>query len=656
MGELPWHTGMPMTPEARSRGVFCTSRGASELPLSGGEVLNKGCKSHKVVNRHILEAAESGNATELLKVIQRNLPHMNLVNVSTALHRAAKRSLIGTPEERALLSQGPIMQNLCNTAAQLVGRVNPSRACAAAAEDAASEMRCLSIICWSCGTLERCEEFIFSHTALCMHARMSELKPFELSNLLWAFAKLAIADSALFEAVIPHLMHRRAGRFIPQCLWTILWAYGTVKVYDYNLFNSIAQELVRHPGGLPGHVIANSLWCLARVQHRDPVVFRLLGDMAASEEVVWYLKPHEVSKMVWAFAAAALPHPRLFESLVPVIYCNRWELPPHSMASIASAYVAVDSAHSRQIVAALVEVAHASIHSFRVQELAILVSHSVSQACPGALTFLSAVASRFQGELHECSARDLVRFGEGFLGAMPNDAFVADILAECVSRIHTFRPRQLAALTRAASAQLAVCAWSSCRGQLEVFLEAASRTMEVNWPSMAQRSRVQSEWTNDADDDSVGFFLDSLELECPFKDMQAEERGEWDRSRANRKVGSPQQTMVSRAVQEPPAPQWASPARTVRAAPQPVRSLPEPAYISLRSEAICPAESYNSFQFKKLSSSSFQTDAPPSPTTSEPSTGSLEELPMGLLPPTPLGALCRGAIAPPPGLECVVNF
>merc|ERR1719171_2990207 len=93
------------------------------------------------------------------------------------------------------------------------------------------EMQCFSIVCWSYATLRLCDTELLGTIAEITVPRLSDLKPFELSNMIWAYAKLSldvVHTSGLLDAVVQAVLKRQKGEFSMQSLSTIAWAFATV--------------------------------------------------------------------------------------------------------------------------------------------------------------------------------------------------------------------------------------------------------------------------------------------------------------------------------------------------------------------------------------------------------------------------------------------
>eukprot|EP00405_Crypthecodinium_cohnii_P043147 CAMPEP_0206585478 /NCGR_PEP_ID=MMETSP0325_2-20121206/36445_1 /ASSEMBLY_ACC=CAM_ASM_000347 /TAXON_ID=2866 /ORGANISM="Crypthecodinium cohnii, Strain Seligo" /LENGTH=728 /DNA_ID=CAMNT_0054093041 /DNA_START=189 /DNA_END=2375 /DNA_ORIENTATION=+ len=409
-------------------------------------------KQHKWINRQITDAADSGQIKWLLQVIQQNLSSMNLINFSTALHRTARLALTCSVQAREQVLNGATMRQMRITLARYFeqtidadGSWRQNRR----TEDQASEMRCLSIICWSCATLRMREEIIFTRTAAAAKLRLHEMKSFELSNLLWSFAKLSLGDVSFFEALAPHLLRRRPGQFSPQCLSTIIWSFGTLKVHHQALFTSVARELTLNSHLMTPQGIANTAWAYARVRRQESALFRALGDAAVHEDVLWTFKPQEISNTVWAFATVGLAHPTLFEEMSHVAVSRRWQLPPQNVANIVWAYAKLNAPARATLFPALLEVTTSELDHYKPQEIAaILWAIARENGTCGRDLFLD-VSRHFQVRLPEFTSQGLACMAEAFIASeLDSLPFFESVIDEGVSRIRSFQAPSLCTLLR----------------------------------------------------------------------------------------------------------------------------------------------------------------------------------------------------------------
>ncbi|CAL1129212.1 unnamed protein product [Cladocopium goreaui] len=190
------------------------------------------------INSQIIQASKEDNAIQrILGVVEMCIKDMNLVNLSTSLHRLAKLSVM-TPHSDRMLRQSPVMKLLLTSIATAF----------CAVEEDPSLPQSLSNITWSLATLRIVDYKVLEMAGTLAIANMKDFKAFELASLLWSFAKLGCADtmtpvvSPLFRAATGRLMACMNGAGF-RSLATAAWAFATARQASQRLFRAIAKEV-----------------------------------------------------------------------------------------------------------------------------------------------------------------------------------------------------------------------------------------------------------------------------------------------------------------------------------------------------------------------------------------------------------------------------
>lgn len=436
--------------------------GNDRVQRNGADANN--CR-HRWINRQITSAAGRGDTALLLEVVRAHLLGMNLINCSTALHRIAKLALDCNAEAREWIKEHESIRGLRAIASLNIERIwtaslpagtsaaNEAKrgSAVALASERQSEMRCVSIICWSCATLRVRDDVLLGRAFEITSARLAELKPFELSNLLWAFGKLSLGcEHGSFENLAPHILQRREGQFGLQCLSTIVWAFGTAKVYHPTMFASIAGEIGAQAHAMSPQGVANTVWAFARVRRQDAPLFRALAKAATSNLDFWSFKPQELSNIVWAFATVQLPSASLFDSVAKVAVARRHELRPPNVANLLWAYAKLASPSRAQLFSGLLEVAETVLEQYKPQEIAAIVwAAGKETGCPTCRHFLHIVPRAFIGRLRGFQPQALACSIEAFTLADVDAAdFFDAMLRESFGRLRDFQAASLCTLFR----------------------------------------------------------------------------------------------------------------------------------------------------------------------------------------------------------------
>lgn len=434
----------------------------------------------------ISTVADAGNLAKLFDVIHTRLPDMNGINLVTAFHRVAKLASAGGCSERDLAAakRHQVFQELFNTILSHVQghslRPVPCRSpmCTEQPSERAQvpskkpdgremPVQCLSIVAWSCAMLQIRHRLLFSAIAEIAGPRLQELKPYELSNMLWAFAKLSLNHNDLFRSVAARLASRAEGDFKVQCLSTMAWAFATVKRRNLAVFNSLAEELVKNAHEMKPQEISNTLWAFAKTSCAHAALFEALGDVAASTCDAGLFKPQEISNTAWAFATAGIHHPGVFCRLEAASVRLRWTMMPQNVANILWAFAKLRVPTSAELLPALLEVSASKMPQHKPQELSAIVWAS-SQMAPSQHGRFHAIAiGTCLERAQDFSCNGLANLAKAVSGvpmAAP-ELFVA-LLLEAMPRLRFFRPSALAALLQGAATALRNPAYAEQSGSI----------------------------------------------------------------------------------------------------------------------------------------------------------------------------------------------
>jgi hypothetical protein len=267
------------------------------------------------LNAKICKVSESGNLWELLDLAETHHSEMNIVNLSTIMHRAARmakksntiRALSGHPQVARLRAKVQSELEMGSAGAPLVSTAQQND------PNAGSLPRCLATIAWSYATLQVHDERSFHLIAKLAVAQLSSLKAFELANLLWAFAKMHYEAPELFQAAT-HFIPAQLEHFTPVSLSMITWAYVTIcHKPPLTLIRRLAAAFVEQLHAAKSQEIANMCWALATSKMAKQNVFQVLGAEAARKLTTFNIQ--ELANTAWAFSRAGLVHVEFFEAM-----------------------------------------------------------------------------------------------------------------------------------------------------------------------------------------------------------------------------------------------------------------------------------------------------------------------------------------------------
>ncbi|CAJ1347813.1 unnamed protein product [Effrenium voratum] len=248
---------------------------------------------HKAINRKLTDAAAKAGGCGVLDVVCVELTHMNGVNLATALHRLARdfanneAGLPGGAQALSEVTSHAAFPALLEAVRQRAMEVVAEREAGKQSDgDSGMPAQCASIVAWSLAWLNLKERALLQTLAELATPHLDGFKPYEVTNMLWAYAKLNEWNAPLFRAVAERLRARAKWEFKVQCLSVASWSFTTVKWRDEELFRSLAED------GCPARRlcssrrrISNTLWAYGKQKIAHEELFKALGWSAF--ELVW---------------------------------------------------------------------------------------------------------------------------------------------------------------------------------------------------------------------------------------------------------------------------------------------------------------------------------------------------------------------------------
>lgn len=265
--------------------------------------------AYQRINNTIISAAESGNVDALLESVCQRLPEMNLVNLSTALHRLAKMASNDSKAHLRML-QHQVLTDLVRAVAQALDR--------AAVSDAPPRCQALSNITWALATVQLPDLVLLQALSTLSLRNIDGFKPFELSSSLWAFAKLGTLNQAVLECSAPLFL--AASTYIPprireftfRCAVMLAWAFATARHFNEVLFTAIAETMVSSVRTASCQELANTAWSFSCVGFKHGAVFSEVAKNAVRR--MSEFKAQDLSTILCSYATLGIFQEELFVS------------------------------------------------------------------------------------------------------------------------------------------------------------------------------------------------------------------------------------------------------------------------------------------------------------------------------------------------------
>ncbi|CAE7219773.1 unnamed protein product, partial [Symbiodinium microadriaticum] len=317
--------------------------------------------THPWINSQIIQASDGKDVHHLMSVIIQHLPQMNLVNLSTAIHRVAK--IAGSdPWQQAQLRKNPSLNTLLNSVCTALNVVEATEV----------QPQSVSNVVWSLATLRIVHRPLLQVISLVCISNMAQFKSFELSTTLWALAKLgsmedaAPVDKAVFYAAATHI-HNNVKEFGFRCLATTAWAFATSRQRHARLFRSMAAAMLPAAAGANCQEMANTAWAFGTADFHDDALFNELAEQALRR--LEEFKPQEISNMLWGFATNSFFHEAFYARAAVV--AQRMDLQSQHLANILWAFARVRPKHAltQQTVLSFLPLCTKQLQSFKPQEV-----------------------------------------------------------------------------------------------------------------------------------------------------------------------------------------------------------------------------------------------------------------------------------------------
>eukprot|EP00442_Polarella_glacialis_P017888 CAMPEP_0115085840 /NCGR_PEP_ID=MMETSP0227-20121206/22198_1 /TAXON_ID=89957 /ORGANISM="Polarella glacialis, Strain CCMP 1383" /LENGTH=816 /DNA_ID=CAMNT_0002475121 /DNA_START=158 /DNA_END=2608 /DNA_ORIENTATION=+ len=442
------------------------------------------------INSQIITVSETGQLHKLIATIEAFLPQMNLVNISTAFHRLAKATSKDVSPQ--VMGQQPVIQGLLEAAKATLAK--------SSASGTQPSAQALSNISWAMATLHLVDDHLLQAMAIPASSQVPSFKPFELSTILWSYAKLSTlnADACycaqhLFELAsirIPHTVEA----FTFRCLVTTVWAYATFRFARsascLALFNSLSGQMMTMAHTANCVELANTAWAYGTMGTRNE---RLLQEIAKRANARLHeFKAQELSALLWGFSAAGFYNGAVFSAAAVTL--QRLDMTPQHLVNSLWALTRKKPRQLAMHALTLVPACTMMIERFSTVEIVAIASASAKAVrfCDGkgggrrpsmASDFCAAANSQVLHRLKDLTPSVLVGLAAAFLVVRYSGAVVmlAAVGREALDRLQVLETSLLLALIRLFVVDLSclqppALLEGACQGMARaVFAEAARR-------------------------------------------------------------------------------------------------------------------------------------------------------------------------------------
>ncbi|CAJ1354861.1 unnamed protein product, partial [Effrenium voratum] len=231
--------------------------------------------------------------------------------------------------------------------------------------------------------------------------RLRELKPYEVTNLVWAFAKLAVPCSQLFWNAAQMLQGRRRGEYKAQCLAAAAWSFAkssaVSRSMQQQLFKSMGDEILPQVGSLKPQEVANTVWSFGHIKLKHQRLFEEVAALLMTPSGVSRFSIAQLTSILTGFAQVKFYNAEAISKIAGVMLRNSNSLTPEQSSSVLWALAELDVRDRSLLVQKLLDMAAADINSFKPQELSVL-NIAAKKLCPHHGSFFDACkATQMQG-------------------------------------------------------------------------------------------------------------------------------------------------------------------------------------------------------------------------------------------------------------------
>jgi hypothetical protein len=324
-------------------------------------VLGRRCKTadNALINRRIMEASRGHGIHELMRVVEQYLPSMNLVNLSTSLHRLAK-AVSADPDQLVLLKRRQLLAPLLEQTQQAFKATTTA------------QPQSLSNVGWALAILQPESRTLHEVIASASVGELHRFKPFELTMLLWAMAKSGASGSGcpLFHSAARHIV-AASRRFDFRCLAMTIWSFATVRITDVHLLRSVATRMTSLAHEASCQELGNAVWAFGTLGQKCDELSNALAERGLELYDEFPLnRPQELSNMIWGFAANGYFHEAFFTAAAELAL--RADLSTQHLANILSSYAKLQPCHpvTFKLMCSLTPLCTKNVCAFKQMEIA----------------------------------------------------------------------------------------------------------------------------------------------------------------------------------------------------------------------------------------------------------------------------------------------
>mmetsp|Transcript_65528 Transcript_65528/g.207083 ORF Transcript_65528/g.207083 Transcript_65528/m.207083 type:complete len:438 (-) Transcript_65528:86-1399(-) len=330
---------------------------------------------------------------ELMEIVAQDLARFDIGNIVIAVTCAAK---LDDGKDMATLEPFPAWAALQERLVDCAESLEP---------------RGMSMTAYAAARMVWGDEELFDRLARAGTRRAPDAGGTDIAKGTWAFAKLRFVEeptAASFWTAMAREAERgvRNARFVDVSM--IAWAFSTTERGTRSLFEEVGFATRAVCDTLPPRSLAGISYSCAKASYTEPKLFAAIADRALV--VADEFGSHDTAAITWAFSAAGVANPPLYQTLARNIVESGQlrKLSPPLAAELAWGFAAARTPVP-QLYEALEELCLATIQDMETEDithfawsLAIMGRHN-----PAVFRAITAYADRFVGRLRPDEVRIL---------------------------------------------------------------------------------------------------------------------------------------------------------------------------------------------------------------------------------------------------------
>ena len=275
-------------PAPRDQAVAGDAHGNGRETGTGSEPLSYYERESRRRNRQLRDQLRAEDPNGILDLASVRGSSWDSIGVSTALQALAWKVKQGAP--RPSFSDGRWKQLQLWAYGQL----------------AEGEARNLANTAWSMANISCMSLPFMTEIAKLAQVRAGELKPQELSNLLWSFSTMRHTDPPVLQALAAEVDSRiagdadRADSFSCQDAANTMWAFASLTFASGETCKRLACYASTFVFQFKPQECANTLWAMAILDVRDSKLVESIASRA--RETLPEFRSQNLSNFIWAYA------------------------------------------------------------------------------------------------------------------------------------------------------------------------------------------------------------------------------------------------------------------------------------------------------------------------------------------------------------------